>query len=242
MHLIAGLGNTGDKFRSNRHNIGFLAADAIVARHGLAPYREKFTALVSEGTIEGEKVLVLKPLTMMNRSGQAIEQAMQFYKLTPADLTVLYDELDLVPGKVRVKIGGGNGGHNGLRSIDPRIGTGYRRIRLGIGHPGHKDRVIGHVLADFSKADRLWLDPLLATLADNAGLIVKGDDSGLMNKLALAVQGDGAARPERPETADPTRKKAQSHIRAARPAPLPKAPKTGPMAELLAKLFGRKTD
>ncbi len=132
-------------------------------------------------------------------------------------------KLDLPPGKVRIKIGGGNGGHNGLRSIDPRIGTGYRRVRLGIGHPGHKDRVPGYVLHDFGKTDRAWLDPLMTTLADNAGLIVKGDDSGLMNKLAIATQGDGANRPERPATADPARKKGQSHVHAAR-TPKPDAP------------------
>ncbi len=244
MHMIVGLGNPGDKYSRNRHNIGFMAADAIAQRHGFPPFRAKFKGLLGEGSIDGEKVLILKPQTFMNLSGDSVAAAAQFYKLAPADITVIYDELDLVPGKARIKRGGGNGGHNGLRSIDPRIGTDYRRIRLGIGHPGHKDRVMPWVLGDFSKADRDWLDPLLGALADNAGLIVAGDDSTLMNRLALAVNGDGAAREQRPATADPSRPKAppgQSHIRAARPKPpAAKLPGTGPMAAMLAKVFGKK--
>ena len=243
MHLIVGLGNPGDKYSRNRHNIGFLAVEEIARRHGFPPFREKFKGLVTEGTIAGEKVLILKPQTWMNSSGESVEAALQFYKLAATDVTVIYDEIDLVPGKSRIKRGGGNGGHNGLRSIDPRIGTDYRRIRLGVGHPGHKDRVMPHVLGDFSKADLVWLEPLLTTLADNADLIVSGDDNTLMNRLAVAVQGDAADRPQRPETADPTRKKAapQSHIRAAREKPLDaKLPEKGPMADMLAKVFGKK--
>src|SRR5690606_25098091 len=240
MHLLVGLGNPGEKYRNNRHNIGFMAADAIARRHGFPGFREKFQGLISEGQIDGERVLILKPQTYMNSSGDSVRAVANFYKLGPADITVLYDELDLVPGKVRVKRGGGNGGHNGLRSIDPQIGTDYRRIRLGIGHPGHKDRVMPWVLGDFAKTDAEWLNPLLDAIADNAGMIVRGDDNGLMNKLALAVTGDGAERPQRPETADPTRPKAtgQSHIRAARPsAPQTKLPQAGPMADMLRKLF-----
>ena len=246
MQLIAGLGNPGDEHKNQRHNIGFMAADAIASRHRFPAFRPKYKGLIAEGEIAGEKVLLLKPQTYMNASGESIEAVMQFYKLTPADLTVIYDELDLLPGKSRIKTGGGNGGHNGLRSIDPRIGPNYRRIRLGIGHPGHKDAVIHHVLANFSKADRDWLDPLLETLADNIGMAFSGDESGLMNKLAIAVNGDGAERDERPRTPDPTRKKApagQSHIRAARTKPLDVEPPTkGPMAAMLAKVFGKKDD
>lgn len=245
MHLIVGLGNPGEKHSRNRHNIGFLAVEEIARRHNFPPFREKFKGLVSEGTIAGEKVLILKPQTWMNLSGESVEAAAQFYKLAPVDVTVIYDEIDLVPGKSRIKRGGGNGGHNGLRSIDPRIGTDYRRIRLGVGHPGHKDRVMPWVLGDFSKPDLVWLEPLLLTLADNADLIIKGDDNTLMNKLAIAVNGDPADRDQRPPTADPTRKKAspQSHVRAAREKPLAaKLPEKGPMADLLAKVFGKKGD
>lgn len=246
MHLLVGLGNPGDKYRRNRHNIGFLAVEEIARRHGFPAFREKFKGLVSEGSIGGERVLILKPQTFMNASGESVEAAAQFYKLTPADITVVYDELDLVPGKARIKRGGGNGGHNGLRSIDPRIGPDYRRVRLGIGHPGHKDRVMPWVLGDFSKADLAWLEPLLGTLADNAELLVKGDDNTLMNKLAIAVSGDAAERDQRPETADPTRRKAapaQSHIRAARPKPSQaKVPDEGPMAAMLRKVLGKKDE
>jgi PTH1 family peptidyl-tRNA hydrolase len=242
MHLIVGLGNPGEKYRRNRHNIGFMAVDAIARRHGFPGFREKYQGLISEGSIDGERVLLLKPQTFMNASGDSVQKVANFYKLGPADISVLYDEIDLAPGKTRIKVGGGNGGHNGLRSIDPQIGLGYRRVRLGVGHPGHKDLVMPHVLGDFSKAEETWLTPLLDAVADNAGMIVKGDDSGLMNRLALAVQGDAAERPQRPATADPARKKAapQSHIRAARPKPpQAKLPESGPMAAMLKKLFDK---
>lgn len=234
MQLFVGLGNPGSQYERNRHNIGFMAAERIAREHGFGPFRQKFNGLIAEGNIGGEKVLLLKPQTFMNRSGDSVQQAVQFYKLDPAAVTVFYDELDLAPGKVRVKTGGGNGGHNGLRSIDPQIGTGYRRVRLGIGHPGSKEFVTHHVLGDFAKADAEWVEPLLDALARNAALLVKGDDNGFMNKLALAVNGSAEPKSEKPAA------KPQSHIRQARPAPpQAKVPEKGPMADMLRKLFGK---
>ncbi|WP_159587057.1 aminoacyl-tRNA hydrolase [Chelativorans xinjiangense] len=237
MLLIAGLGNPGRQYENYRHNVGFMAADAIFRRHSFSPWSKKFSALVCEGRLGGEKVLLIKPQTYMNLSGQAIGEAMRFYKLEPADLIVLYDELDLAPAKVRVKVGGGAGGHNGIRSIDAHCGKDYRRVRIGIGHPGDKARVTGHVLGDFAKADRDWLEPLLEAIADNAEMLVKGDDSGFMNKVSLAVKGKAEpAGNERKPAA-----KGQSHIRQARPQkPSAPLPETGPMAAMLKKLFGEK--
>lgn len=231
MLIIAGLGNPGSKYAGNRHNIGFMALDAIYRRHSFSPWSKKFKAEIAEGELEGEKVLLIKPQTYMNLSGEAVGEAMRFYKLQPADLVAIYDELDLAPGKVRIKRGGGNGGHNGLRSIDPQIGLDYKRVRLGIGHPG-KEFVTHHVLGDFAKADREWLEPLLDAIGKHADMLIKGDDNGFMNKLALALK--PAAEPE----AKPA-PKAQSHIRQARPSkPQVELPKTGPMAAMLRKLKG----
>lgn len=229
MKLLVGLGNPGSQYSGNRHNIGFMAIDAVARQHNSGPWKSKHSALLSEATIDGEKVMLLKPQTFMNRSGDSVQQVAQFYKIDPADVIVLYDELDLAPGKVRVKTGGGNGGHNGLRSLDPQIGVGYKRVRLGIGHPG-KDFVTHHVLGDFAKADQAWLDPLLDGIGKHVGLLLKSDDSGFMNKLALAT----AAEPA-PAKAPP---KGQSHIRQARPAkPQAALPESGPMAAMLKKLF-----
>lgn len=229
MHLIVGLGNPGPEHAGQRHNIGFMAADAIVGRHGLPDFREKFQGLVSSGTIDGERMLVLKPQTFMNLSGDSVGAAMRFYKLDPSDVTVIYDEIDLAPGKLKVKTGGGSGGHNGIRSIEAHIGNGFRRVRLGVGHPGHKDRVHGHVLADFAKADRDWLDPLLAAVADNAALLAKGDASNFMNRVAMAT------RPaDEPEPQD--RKRPEPAAAAEPPA---KSESRGTMADMLGRLFGR---
>lgn len=233
MKLLVGLGNPGAQYAGNRHNIGFMAIDAIASAYGISGWKSKYSGLLAEGSVAGERVLLLKPQTFMNKSGDSVQQVARFYRLTPADIVVFYDELDLAPGKVRVKVGGGNGGHNGLRSIDPQIGLDYKRVRLGIGHPG-KEFVTPHVLGDFAKADRSWLEPLLDEIAGQAPLLLKGDDSGFMNKLALVAQADG----EKPAAAP----KAQSHIRQARPAkPQAELPKTGPMADMLGKLF-RKGD
>lgn len=242
MLIIAGLGNPGPKYAGNRHNIGFMAVDEIVRRHGFSPWRKKFQAEVSEGLLGGESVLLMKPQTCMNESGRALGEAMRFYNLAPADIIVLYDELDLVPGKVRIKTGGGSGGHNGIKSIDAHCGKDYRRVRLGIGHPGSKGRVTGYVLGDFAKADREWLDPLLEAVGSHAGLLAKGDEAGFMNKVALA-SGSNAATATDPRAKPPAVKK-QSHIRQARSGAgktLPMA-KSGPMADMLKKLLGKKDE
>jgi len=185
--LLVGLGNPGSGYARNRHNIGFMAADEIVRRHSFAPFRTKFQGELTEGKIGTEKVLVLKPLTYMNDSGRSVQAAMSFYKIKPEDIIVLHDELDLVAGKIRIKRGGGHGGHNGLRSIDAHIGPNFGRVRMGIGHPGDKGKVVGHVLKDFAKSDQDWLDKLMPVIADEIGCLVKGDDPGFMNRVALVM-------------------------------------------------------
>ena len=231
MKLLVGLGNPGSQYEGNRHNIGFMALDAIARAHGITQFRTRHGGLLAEGNIDGEKVILLKPQTFMNRSGDSVQQVAQFYKIAPSDIIVFYDELDLAPGKVRVKVGGGNGGHNGLRSIDPQIGTGYKRVRLGIGHPG-REFVTHHVLGDFAKADSDWVTPLLDAVGKHADMLVKGDDNGFMNKLALALKPGDAPEPK-------PAPRAQSHIRQARPTrPQVEVPKTGPMADMLRKLRG----
>ncbi|MBY6139572.1 aminoacyl-tRNA hydrolase [Leisingera daeponensis] len=187
MKLFVGLGNPGPKYERNRHNIGFMALDRIAGDHGFSPWKSKFQALICEGNLGGEKVLLLKPQTFMNLSGQSVGEAMRFYKLTPADVVVLHDELDLAPGKARMKQGGGHAGHNGLRSIHSHIGADYARVRLGIGHPGHKDAVAGYVLRDFPRADEGWLDDLMRGISDGAAELAKGDGGKFMNAVALRV-------------------------------------------------------
>jgi len=212
MKLFVGLGNPGAKYARNRHNIGFMAVEAIADAHGFAPWRGKFQGSLSEGNLGGEKVLLLKPETFMNLSGQSVGEAMRFYKLTPADITVFHDELDLAPGKCRVKQGGGHAGHNGLRSLHQHLGADYGRVRLGIGHPGHKDRVSGYVLGDFAKADADWLDDLLRGIADGAPELARGDTGRFMNAVALRMappretaEAKPARHPEAPPAAPETR-------------------------------------
>lgn len=187
MKLFVGLGNPGSGYARNRHNIGFMAMDRIAEDHGFGPWKSKFQGEVTEGRLGSDKVLLLKPGTFMNRSGQSVQAAMQFYKLEPADVVVFHDELDLAPGKCRVKQGGGHAGHNGLRSIHGHIGEAYERVRLGIGHPGHKDAVAGYVLHDFLKADDDWLDDLMRGISDGAAHLADGDTGKFMNAVALRV-------------------------------------------------------
>jgi PTH1 family peptidyl-tRNA hydrolase len=189
MLLWVGLGNPEPGMARNRHNIGFLAIDTIAIRYGFAAWRQRFKGLVSEGSIAGEKILALKPQTYMNESGGSVRQAAAFYKLPAEAITAFHDELDLAPGKVRVKQGGGAAGHNGLRSMDRILGTkDYWRVRLGIGHPGEKERVLGHVLGDFMKEDRDWLLPLLDAVAEAAPLLVQGKPEDFMTKVALLAK------------------------------------------------------
>lgn len=187
MLLLVGLGNPGSKYAGNRHNIGFMAADDIVRRHGFSAFKSsKFHGDIAEGKIAGEKVIALKPSTYMNESGRAVSAVANFYKIDVGDILVLHDELDLAAGKVRIKKGGGHAGHNGLRSIQAHLGADFKRLRLGIGHPGDKEMVVGHVLNDFAKADRVWLDPLLDAVADNVDILIKGDDGGFLTRVAEA--------------------------------------------------------
>jgi PTH1 family peptidyl-tRNA hydrolase len=206
MQLFVGLGNPGQKYARNRHNIGFMAVDRIAGDHGFGPWRAKFQGEMAEGRLGGEKVVLLKPQTYMNLSGQSVGEAMRFYKLGAEDVTVFHDELDLAPGKLRVKRGGGHAGHNGLRSIHQHIGAEYRRVRLGIGHPGRKELVSAYVLHDFAKADDDWLDDLLRGIAEGAPHLAEGDESRFQNAVAQRVapaRNEGKAQAPRPAEPEP---------------------------------------
>ncbi len=236
MLLIVGLGNPGRRYAGNRHNIGFMAVDAIHRRHRFAAWRARFQGEICEGRLADEKAILLKPATFMNESGRAVGEAMRFFKLSPADLVVIYDELDLPPGKVRMRTGGGAGGHKGIGSVTAHVGEKYRRMRLGIGHPGRKELVNSYVLHDFAKADHDWRDAVLAAVADNAPLLAGGEDSSFMNKvhLDLVASGlfDGEDEPEPSAVAKPAG-------RSKKPAA---AHRAGALAQGLKKLFGRKSE
>jgi PTH1 family peptidyl-tRNA hydrolase len=191
MLLLVGLGNPGARYIGNRHNIGFMAVQAIAKRHGIGPWRRRFQGVACEGPIGGERVLLLLPGTFMNESGRAVGEAAQFYKLPPETTTVFHDEIELPPGKVRVKVGGGIAGHNGLRSISEHIGNDYRRVRIGVGHPGHKDLVEHYVLSDFAKSEWPWVEALVDILAENVDLLVRGEDASFQNKVHLAMLAKG---------------------------------------------------
>jgi PTH1 family peptidyl-tRNA hydrolase len=198
MRLFVGLGNPGPQYSGNRHNIGFMALDAIAARWKFSSWRARFHGETSEGEIGGVKTLLLKPKTYMNESGRSVAEAASFFKIDLPDIIVFHDELDLAPAKIRVKAGGGNAGHNGLRSISPAIGNDYVRVRLGIGHPGDKNIVHSYVLSDFAKAERDWVMCLTEAIAENADLLAKGDETGFQNRVHTALEAKGFKAPKRP--------------------------------------------
>jgi PTH1 family peptidyl-tRNA hydrolase len=195
MLLFVGLGNPGSRYAGNRHNIGFRAVDAIAKRHGIAPWRRRFQGVAAEGPLGDERVLLLLPGTYMNESGRAVADAAHFYKLDLAEIVVFHDEIELPPGKVRVKSGGGTAGHNGLRSIAAHIGNDYRRVRIGVGHPGAKELVEPYVLNDFAKDERPWVETVCGLIADNAELLARGRDAAFQNKVHLGMQAKGFGEP-----------------------------------------------
>ncbi len=233
MRLIVGLGNPGANYAKTRHNIGFMAVDAIAEAHGFGPWREKFEGFVSEGRLGTEKVLLLKPDTFMNLSGQSVGEAVRFYKLPPEEVVVFHDELDLAPGKYRVKQGGGHAGHNGLRSLHQHIGAEYVRVRLGIGHPGAKHLVSNYVLHQFSKEDEGWLEPLLDAVARAAPKLAEGDWPGFQNAVALRLNPPRKTSGGAP---NPDRKAAEARDKVAKAI---EAAPQGPLAQLLAKFSKR---
>jgi PTH1 family peptidyl-tRNA hydrolase len=197
MFLFVGLGNPEKKHITNRHNIGFMAVDDIMGKHQFPPYRNRFQGFISEGKIGRNTVRILKPITYMNESGRSVKEAVKFFKLKNDKVFVFYDDLDLIPGKCRIKYGGGSGGHNGLKSISAHIGVDYWRVRLGIGHPGHKDKVLRYVLQDFTKKEQSsWMPNLLNTLADNAELLLQNKENTLMSKLAVSVFSEKENKPD----------------------------------------------
>jgi PTH1 family peptidyl-tRNA hydrolase len=233
MKLLVGLGNPGQEYAFNRHNVGFMAVDAIAAAHDFPAWRKRFSGLAAEGRLGREPVLLFKPQTFMNESGRAVGEAARFYKLELGDVVVFHDELDLAPGKVRVKSGGGVAGHNGLKSLSAHIGNDYVRVRIGIGHPGRKDRVSGYVLHDFAKADHAWLEPLLGAIAREAPYLAEGANDKFQSRVAHAAQAEGesAEKPAARGKAASRRTEKQGAIKADKPA-------EGTLAERLRRWFG----
>ncbi len=258
MLLVVGLGNPGAEYARQRHNVGFMAVDVIHHRHSFQPWKRRFQGEVAEGTLAGDKALLLKPLTFMNDSGRSVQEAAHFYKLTPKDIVVIHDEVDLPPAKVRLKAGGGAAGHNGLRSITGALGDDYRRIRIGVGHPGRKEAVPRYVLHDFAKADTAWLVPILDAIADNAALLAEGKDATLANRIhaALNPEPEKPDKPRKPPKgandgtagsgvpSDKVSQAGKDPEAADPPGSEPQKPKKppekteGPLARGLKKLFG----
>jgi PTH1 family peptidyl-tRNA hydrolase len=256
MKLIVGLGNPGKTYARHRHNVGFMALERIAARHGLGPWKKRYRGLVAEGLIGGRRVMLLMPQTYMNDSGQAVGEAQRYLKIPERDVYVLHDEIDLAPAKLKVKAGGGNAGHNGLRSITAHVGNDYARVRIGVGHPGAKELVHGYVLHDFSKADQAWLEPMLDAIAEAAGRLAAGDDARFLTDVARRLQGAQRASEPGSDAKVPAARKgeagAQAHIAApktaapqpaaslAKPAAVPVEPQRGGLAESLKRWLRRK--
>lgn len=236
MKLFVGLGNPGAQYALNRHNVGFMAVDAIAASHDFPAWRKRFSGVASESKLGGEQVLLFKPQTFMNESGRAVGEAVRFYKLDLGDVVVFHDELDLAPGKVRVKAGGGVAGHNGLKSLTAHVGNDYVRVRIGIGHPGNKDLVTGHVLQNFTKADYAWLEPLIGAIAEEAPYLAEGANDKFQSRVAHAMQGEAEAAEEQQEAPRqkpaPRRKEPMPENKDKQPAP------EGTLAEKLRRWFG----
>lgn len=232
MRLWVGLGNPGAKYAGNRHNIGFMAVDRIAADHGFSPWKPSWNGLACDGRLGTTRVTLLKPQQFMNLSGQSVGEAMRYLKLTPDAVTVFHDEMDLAPGKLRLKQGGGHAGHNGLRSIHQHIGEGYGRVRLGIGHPGHKDRVVSYVLDNFAKADRDWLETLLDAIARGAEWLAAGDGGRFQNVVAERMQPARHAEPLKAPLKPPA-------TAAETPAPKPAGPEAKPAADAPTTMGGR---
>ncbi|MEQ8825582.1 MAG: aminoacyl-tRNA hydrolase [Filomicrobium sp.] len=235
MKLIVGLGNPGQKYERNRHNVGFMAVDKIADEFGFQPYRNRFKGLVAEGRVGSQRALIIKPQTYMNESGQSVGEATRFLKIAEEDVIVLYDEIDLAPGKLKAKLGGGNAGHNGLRSISAHLGNDYHRIRIGVGHPGRKDLVANYVLHDFAKAEYDWLDPLLDAIARAAEPMVAGDLAKFTAEVARRL-GQEEEPPDKPKPA----KKAKPQRASAHPAGERQAKAQNAIAENLQKWLAKR--
>lgn len=239
MLLLVGLGNPGTQYAGNRHNIGFRALDALARRYRFSPWRAKFQGEVCEGEIGGQRVLALKPMTYMNESGRSVGEAARFYKIPPKDIFVFYDELDLPPAKLRVKLGGGAAGHNGIRSMIAHLDGDFHRVRLGIGHPGDKNRVTGWVLGDFAKADQEWLDLLFAAIGDQLPKLLAGNPEGFQSAVALVMSPPKAREPAAPRPLKPAAAANTPASPASTPEPAaPPAPQpTNAMADTLRRLM-----
>jgi peptidyl-tRNA hydrolase, PTH1 family len=238
MKLFVGLGNPGAQYARHRHNVGFVALDKIVAAHNLGAWRKRFQGETAEGTLGGERVVLLKPMTYMNDSGRSVGEAARFLKIDVSDIYVFHDEIDLAPGKLKVKVGGGNAGHNGLRSITAHMGNEYHRVRIGVGHPGAKDAVAYYVLRDFAKVEYGWLDPLLDAMAEAAPFLAKGDSARFLSQVALKTREDDAPDEKDPP---PSEKPARAP-RNPHPAGERAGKRAGALAENLKKWLAGRGD